>query len=229
MRAATIIAAMMLFSLPAASATQSSPERWESTIQALEEKLDPQIADENVTLFIGSSSIRLWQLQQSFPDLKTVNHGFGGSETSDSVHYFDRLVTPVRPERIVLYAGDNDIAKKKSPQQVHADFLKFVSQVQERLPEGATVFYIAIKPSLKRWEMRESMQQANQLIRDSCNAAPSLNFVDIWEPMIGEDGRPRPELFSKDGLHLNEQGYKLWNDVLRKAFQRSEADTSAVQ
>ena len=44
---------------------------------------------------------------------------------------------------------------------------------------------------------------------------PKLAFLDCATPMLGADGKPRPELFKADGLHLNEEGYKLWSGLLR--------------
>src|SRR5436305_95469 len=32
--------------------------------------------------------------------------------------------------------------------------------------------------------------------------------------LLGSDGKPRPELFLKDQLHLNAEGYALWNKVV---------------
>ena len=34
--------------------------------------------------------------------------------------------------------------------------------------------------------------------------------------MLGKDGKPMPELFVKDGLHMSEKGYALWNDLVKK-------------
>jgi lysophospholipase L1-like esterase len=31
--------------------------------------------------------------------------------------------------------------------------------------------------------------------------------------LLDEDGKPRAELFAKDGLHLNDKGYKVWASV----------------
>jgi lysophospholipase L1-like esterase len=42
-----------------------------------------------------------------------------------------------------------------------------------------------------------------------------LLYVDIATPMLGEDGKPRSELFAPDGLHLNAKGYELWASILR--------------
>jgi hypothetical protein len=40
--------------------------------------------------------------------------------------------------------------------------------------------------------------------------------------MLGADGKPRPELFVQDGLHLNEAGYTLWNALLRPLLEGAD-------
>jgi lysophospholipase L1-like esterase len=32
--------------------------------------------------------------------------------------------------------------------------------------------------------------------------------------MLGDDGKPRPELFLKDGLHMTEAGYAVWTKLI---------------
>ena len=39
------------------------------------------------------------------------------------------------------------------------------------------------------------------------------------KPMLGDDGKPRPELFRSDGLHMSKAGYKLWANLLRPHFK----------
>jgi lysophospholipase L1-like esterase len=114
---------------------------------------------------------------------------------------------------VVLYAGDNDIAAGKPARQVADDFEEFERRLGEALPETRVV-YIAIKPSLARWQLAPTMQAANSLIRKTCESDERLTFVDVWTPMLGEDGRPRPELFKEDGLHLNAAGYQVWRQPL---------------
>src|SRR5688500_3667086 len=100
------------------AAQDSKPnfERWEKEIAAIEARDAKQKPAQGTTVFLGSSSIRLWNLDQSFPDLPLVNHGFGGSTIPDSVHFVDRLVLKLEPKTVVFYAGDNDIAGGKSPE-----------------------------------------------------------------------------------------------------------------
>jgi len=194
---------------------QENPHaRWESAIKKFEEQDKANPPARGGVLFVGSSSIRLWKLDESFPNLNAINRGFGGSEIADSTHFADRLILKHEPRLILLYAGDNDIAKGKSVETVTDDYRKFVNVVHARLPESRIVF-IAIKPSIKRWSLADKNAKANATILKICKKDERLEYADIWKPMIGEDGKPRPELFAKDGLHLNSRGYELWTSIVK--------------
>jgi lysophospholipase L1-like esterase len=189
--------------------------RWEQDIQAFEaaDRTNPPPA--HCIVFVGSSSIRVWKtLGEDFKGLPVVNRGFGGSEMGDSAYYADRIVVPYRPRQVFVYAGDNDLAGGKSPQQVLADFKAFVTKVQHALPETSIAF-ISIKPSPSRWKLSDQMRAANQLIRQFAATDQRLAFVDVFTPMLDSDGKPRAELFQADQLHLNSKGYALWTSLVR--------------
>jgi len=143
-----------------------------------------------------------------------INRGFGGSQMADSVELAERIVLPYQPRQIVVYAGDNDIAAGKSPEQVGADFQAFVKKVHAVLPQ-TRIGYLAIKPSGSRWKLVEKMKAANQLIADFTKKDERLAFIDTFTPILGEDGQPKEELFKADKLHLNEKGYAVWVGVVR--------------
>ncbi len=195
------------------------PERWETAIQAFEaqDRQDPPPA--GAVLFAGSSSIRGWEsLQQDFPFVPVIQRGFGGSEMEDLLYYTDRIVTPYKPSVIIVYEGDNDIANGKSPARVFTDFKKFVEQVHTALPD-AKIGYISIKPSIARWSLVEEMAEANRMIRKFTLWAPNLEYIDIFSPMLGLDGKPRNELLIEDGLHLTPAGYELWTEIVTPYLQ----------
>jgi lysophospholipase L1-like esterase len=74
--------------------------------------------------------------------------------------------------------------------------------------------WVAIKPSIKRWEIREKGQAANAAIEAEIEKGKGDVYVDVWEPMLGDDGKPRPELYLPDGLHLTPAGYAVWNKLI---------------
>ena len=53
--------------------------KWEKTIAAFEAADQKQAPVKNGVVFVGSCSIRMWDVKQSSPDLPVINRGFGGS------------------------------------------------------------------------------------------------------------------------------------------------------
>ena len=115
---------------------------------------------------------------------------------------------------MVVYAGDNDLAAGQTPEQVRDAYRDFVAKVRAKLPE-VPIIYISIKPSPSRWQLADKIRAANRLIAEAQRGDANQKFVDVFTPMLGPDGKPRAELFRDDRLHLNEQGYKLWAEMLR--------------
>lgn len=166
-------------------------------------------------LFVGSSSIRLWDsLESDFADAPVIKRGFGGSRLSDCVRLMDRLVIKYRPRIVMLYAGDNDLAEGSTPEEVLERVKAFAEGVHRRLPE-TRIRFISIKPSPARQSLLERARAANRLVQEYAASHPALDYVDVFTPMLTAEGTPRSELFRADALHLNDAGYALWRAVLR--------------
>jgi lysophospholipase L1-like esterase len=218
--------AVLNLSLSAQTATKTEqpPEAlWEKDIRAFEAADRTNPPPKDAILFIGSSSIRLWtNLAQAFPGHKVINRGFGGSEVSDSVAFVPRLVLPYRPKLVLLYAGDNDIANGKSPEQVLSDFKAFATRIHASLPE-TPIAYIAIKPCPARERFLALVKTANRLIREYAASDKRLLFIDTFSPMLNQDGKPRADLVISDGLHPNAQCYELWASIIRPVLDKYDA------
>jgi lysophospholipase L1-like esterase len=212
-------AGVLLLVVTAAAVAQSTrptpdPERFANDIAAFEAWDRKNSAAADAVLFVGSSSIRMWDTHSSFPELPVINRGFGGSHISDVNYFARRIVLPYEPRVIVFYAGDNDVAAGKSAERVRADFRSFVALVHAALPE-VRVVYLPIKPSVARWSHWPRMRSANELVRAVCEADARLTYVDVATPLLADDGQPRADLLLEDGLHLNAAGYALWTRTLR--------------
>jgi len=191
------------------------PNRWEPAIQKFEAEDKANPPAKGGIVFIGASSFARWSnLAESFPDLRVVNRGFGGSELAEAVKYAPRVVVPHAPRIVVLYAGENDLNRGVTPEIIASDFDRFSKLIHSSLPATRLVV-IGLKPSLLRWKLRDGMQQTNTLIRTRCATDRSCVYVDPWPSMIGTDGTPKPELFVEDGLHMTPEGYKAWTQLLR--------------
>lgn len=199
-----------------AQETAKGAHQWESEIKKFEEADRQSPPPTGAVLFVGSSSIRLWRtIEKDFPDTKVINRGFGGSQIEDSTYFADRIIVPYKPRLVVLYAGDNDLAIGKTRDQVFEDYKAFVAKLRDRLGD-VRIAFISIKPSLARWSLADKMVSVNEMIRRYSSKDKRLIFIDVYSAMLGADGKPRPELFVEDGLHMTPAGYALWRSIVAK-------------
>jgi lysophospholipase L1-like esterase len=204
---------LVLVALLGLQAPETKPDKWEKDIAAFEEKDKASPPPQNEIVFVGSSSIRLWKSTEAFPDLKVINRGFGGSEMGDAAKYAERIVLPYKPRIVVVFAGGNDINAGKSPEQVADAFKSLVGKVHAALPK-TKVYYISLFPNVKRRAQDEKCCKANELIQAFTKTDERLGYIDTASKMRAADGGPRPELLRDDGLHMNDDGYKIWNEMV---------------
>ncbi len=170
-------------------------------------------------LFTGSSSIRLWEnLGQTFNNPIILNRGFGGSEYSDLVKYYDLIILKYQPSKIVFYSGDNDLYRGKDPDAVIKDFMELHRKIKETLPD-TEVIVLNVKPSISRWHLKDAIIELNRKLSRYAASQKELTLIDVFNPMLDEEGSPIADLFLEDGLHMNEKGYQIWIEELRSQVE----------
>jgi lysophospholipase L1-like esterase len=188
----------------------AGPERWEAAVQKFEEADRQNRPADGAFVFIGASSIVRWtNLAQDFPGMSVLNRGYGGSVYRDLTPYIDRILVPYKPRKVVIYSGDNDLARGMTPEEVLADFKELIQVIHTKLPQ-AQVGVIAVKPSIRRWALYKSCLAVNAVLRELDKQDDRMTLIDIEQQMLGPDGQPNPELFVPDGLHLSPKGYEVW-------------------
>lgn len=211
-------ATLIALALPLVGA-QEKADKWEKDIAAFEAKDKAAPPPQNEIVFVGSSTIRMWKTAEAFPDLKVINRGFGGSEIADSVRYADRIILPYKPRIVVVFAGGNDINSGKTPEKVADDFKALVGKIHGALP-GTKVYFLSLFPNVKRRAQDEKCVKVNELIQAFTRTDERLGFVDTASKMRAADGGPRPELLRDDGLHMNDDGYKIWNEIVGAVLRK---------
>ncbi len=222
MKLRTILISLALLSIACISTLGLSDEssendytkRWGPEIHAFREWDAKNSFPDNAVLFVGSSSIRMWETARFFPELKVINRGFGGSDIKAVNYFFDKIVSCYKPSKIVFYAGDNDIAGGLAPEALCEDFKTFCKLCSEKIP-AADIIYISIKCSGLRFNLWPQMNKANSLIESFCRTKPNLQYIDLATCLLDDSGIPDHDLFLKDRLHLSEAGYRLWTNRLK--------------
>lgn len=204
--------------ISSASFAQREEKPFWTEIQAFmrEDSLNPP--PDSATLFVGSSSFRLWDnLHDYFPELYIVNRGFGGSTLSNLVFYSDSIISPFRWKYIVIYSGENDLVYDANlePSEVVKLFDRLMYHIRKTNPQ-TPVFYCSIKPSPIRKQFSKRFIQYNNLISNHIEHYPNTYFVDFWNILTDKEEQPVSAFFLADSLHLNEKGYSMWKNELIK-------------
>ncbi|MEZ5419784.1 MAG: hypothetical protein R2708_20905 [Vicinamibacterales bacterium] len=205
--------------LAAQAPASPDPLRFAAELAAFdaEDAAAPPPAD--AVLFVGSSSIRYWDVGRVFPTLATIRRGYGGSHVSDTRRLADRLILRYRPAVVVFYAGDADVAAGKDAATIARDTLDLVSFIHDRLP-GTGVVVIGTKPSPLHWRHMATIRDANRRVREGLDGAPRAAYADAEAALLGADGHPRPDFYQENRLNLNEAGYEAWTAALSPAILR---------
>jgi lysophospholipase L1-like esterase len=213
--AIAIILLLASLRLAVAAETNHNFAKWEGEVAAFEASDRTNPPPKHGILFTGSSTVRKWTtLTQDFPNQPVINRGVGGSEIVDITHFADRIVFPYEPKMIFFRCGGNDIADRKSPEQVFADFKEFVATVRTKLPDIDIVF-ISWCPTPARWAQNDKEQTLNRFVREYSMTAPHLRYCDTSDISLGNNGKPRRDLFVSDRLHFNAAGYRLLAERVR--------------
>ena len=184
-------------------------------------KLDKEnFPEKGKILFTGSSSIRFWDsLEEDMEPLEVLNRGFGGAQISHVIYHFEEIIKPYEPKAIVFFCGTNDLTALKTPKETMSDFKKFLSLVRNEFG-NIKVYVIGIKPSVDRLYLDKEERIFNSSIKLLASQDAYLEYIDVWDSMLSEDGSRMPELFIEDGLHMNKKGYEVWTKQVRKSLSK---------
>jgi lysophospholipase L1-like esterase len=187
-----------------------------SNIQKFKSQDNIHFPPKDAILFIGSSSFTKWtDVQDYFPGFTIINRGFGGSSLPHLILYANDIIFPYKPRQIVIYCGENDLAASDTvtAETVYNRFKQLFHLIRAQLP-GVPIAYVSMKPSPSRTRLMPKMSEGNSLIKKFLKKQKNASFIDVYHKMLNENGTPIGEIFTKDSLHMNANGYKIWQKVI---------------
>ena len=197
---------------------QKSRDKWEDEIQRLEARNARETHPDDSILLIGSSSIRLWKTaQQDIAPYASIQRGYGGAKYSDMAVFAERIVTPHRFQAVVMFVA-NDISGSENdhtPEEVGLLVQNILGTIRKHAAEQP-VLIVEITPCSSRFKVWHRIRQANAVLRQICLTNPNTYFVETAEHYLDNQKQPIDSLFVDDKLHLNEQGYAQWGQLIRR-------------
>lgn len=208
---------LFLVALPTALVAQTNTPPFWNDIAAFKKADSLHFPSPHQILFVGSSSFRMWtELQNDFPGYPIINRAFGGSTLKDVNYYFNDVVKPYGAKQIVIYCGDNDFANDPAlPVDSVVKRLETLVGKIRRVDEQVKITYVSIKPSPSRKMLAPKFTAANEGIRQFLKTQKNASFVDVYHKMLDKQGAARKNIFLADSLHMNRQGYAIWQKAIR--------------
>ena len=168
-------------------------------------------------LFLGSSSIRLWEtLKEDMAPMQLIQRGYGGAHFRDLIFYIDTILNGHDLSMIVCFVA-NDISQKNSNEAVKTIIRNYdyvIKRIRKKHP-NLPILQISITPTESRWHLWSKINELNMALKDYCASHSKMVFLETTSHFLNAEGLPKKELFRRDKLHLNKEGYSLWNSLIR--------------
>ena len=149
-----------------------------------------------------------------------VNRGIIGDDVPGICERLHQIL-PFHPRTIVLMAGVNDISHGLTSEEIAISIATTVDRIRRESPTTRLILQslLPINESFGRYKLltgrTDTVPALNARLRQIA-AERKIEYVDLFPLFTAEGSNSmRPEL-STDGLHVNEDGYKIWATELRK-------------
>lgn len=149
-----------------------------------------------------------------------VNRGIIGDEV---MGVYDRLhqILPGHPQKLFLLIGINDVSHGLTADSIAALIDHTVERIRRESPQTRLYLQslLPINESFGRYRLltgkTDQVPQINARLRELARER-QIDFIDLF-PLFTEPNTSvlRKEL-TTDGLHLNEEGYRIWAKQLKK-------------
>lgn len=182
-------------------------ECWKSVVDKYHEEDTLYGVDRVENLLIGDEFF--FGYPKSYENQRFLNRAFPYAQVVDYNFYINQLIIKYCPENIYIHLGLNDILFGKSNQTIMYDFDCLITILRNNGID-AKINVISILPTIKHWGegIRNKILLLNQSLRDWTGTRESVEFIDIYDAMLGKNGAPNPLHYHHLGRRPNDVGLK---------------------
>ena len=184
-----------------------------------------EIVNPNIVM-LGDSITDYYNLNEFYGEDKLiVNSGISGNRISDISNNLKSRVYNYNPSKIFLLIGINDILwDYADTNYVYDKTIELVNQIQNKLPN--TKIYIEsiypVNPEINNHfngvdvdRVNNTVNEVNKKLKEYSKDHSEIKYIDLSSKLVNENNEFSLE-YSDDGLHPNENGYKLITSILKK-------------
>jgi lysophospholipase L1-like esterase len=171
------------------------------------------------TVFMGDSITEFWKDKDPlfFISNNFINRGISGQTTPQMVHRFRQDVLDLKPEKVVILAGINDIAENAGPCRIESIMENIDAMVTAALQHEISVVLCSVLPA-KAFYWNTKLKPADKVIAlnsliEKYAMRHAIDYVDFYSKIV-DDQKGLPKCYADDGVHPNWEGYQVMGEVL---------------
>lgn len=186
-----------------------------------------EIVNPNV-LMLGDSITEIYNLNEFYGEDKLiVNSGISGNRVNDILNNMKSRVYAYNPSKIFLLIGINDILWDNADENyIYDKTIEIVDHIHEKLP-NTKIYIESIYPYNNEFRNHYSGEapdynrvantiiNVNNRLRDYSIEKKYIKYINLYDSLKNENNEFDLR-YTDDGLHPNEEGYKVITDILKK-------------
>lgn len=163
----------------------------------------------NSFVMLGDSIIEQGPWSELMDDPHYINRGIG-SATIPLIAARVPEIIALKPRRVMLSVGVNDINKGSEPVDVAAAIRNILGEFCGAGIETVWLSILPIARSFREGALNPKIEKTNEMIARLIDW--DEGFLNLWERFV-DDGA-LPDRLTYDGVHLNQNGYEIYRSAL---------------
>lgn len=191
------------------------------------QKQNQDIKSKNTTpnsVLMGDSITEGWFATDPgfFTKHNFVGRGISGQVSSQMLLRFREDVILLKPKRVIILAGTNDIAENQGPISLDKVFGNIVSMVELAKENQIKVVLCSVLPAYdfpwkKGMVPADKVIALNQMIKAYAEKN-NIIYID-YHTALKDDKNGLPKEIAEDGIHPNKLGYEKMEEILMKKLK----------
>lgn len=184
---------------------------------------------EGQIIFFGNSITEIGKWQSYFPHHPVANRGISGDNTDGMLARIHEVID-AKPSKIFLMAGINDISLQRSNEVILRQVKLLLRQIRAGSP-NTQIFVQSLLPinnqKLKYSRLKDKEEQIEEYnigLKNMCEEM-NITYIDVYTHLLTGAQTLNPA-YTHDGLHINNEAYGKWVEVLRPYIENKKERTN---
>lgn len=164
-------------------------------------------------LFLGDSLIEYFDWAERFPEHDVYNLGIAGETVRGLAARLERIFQKVQdPDMVFIMSGINSMAI--GDEGIVDTYRRVVQEIRQAYPSSRVVVQ-SLLPVIFPYIDNEDIGIMNARLKQIA-ADERVLHLDIHSRFLDESGKPVAAFLMDDGVHVSDEGYRVWSGETEK-------------